>query len=123
MFGVMSTTIAKHPQSIAEIGALIGDSGRARMLDALMDGRSLTARELAAHAGIAPQTASGHLARMLDAGLLAMQQHGRHRYHRAASTEVARLLETMVNFVGSANGGGGADQSPRCGDAAGADLL
>ncbi len=66
---------------LAEIGALIGDPGRANMLDALMDGRALTARELAGVAGIAPQTASGHLSKLIEAGLIAMQQHGRHRYH------------------------------------------
>jgi len=74
-----------RPNALAEIGALIGDPGRASMLDALMDGRSLTARELAGQAGIAPQTASGHLARLLDAGLILMEPRGRHRYHRLAS--------------------------------------
>ena len=88
-----------RPNALAEIGSLIGDPGRASMLDALMDGRSLTARELAAHAGIAPQTASGHLARLLDAGLLAMEKQGRHHYHRLASPDVARLLETVAQFA------------------------
>jgi DNA-binding transcriptional ArsR family regulator len=84
---------------LAEIGALIGDPGRANMLDALMDGRALTARELAGAAGVAPQTASGHLSRLIDAGLIAMEQHGRHRYHRLASAEVAHLLETIAHFA------------------------
>ena len=88
-----------RPNALAEIGSLIGDPGRASMLDALMGGRSLTARELAAHAGIAPQTASGHLARLLGAGLLVMQRQGRHHYHRLASPEVARLLETVAQFA------------------------
>ena len=85
--------------ALAEIGSLIGDPGRASMLDALMGGRSLTAKELAMHAGIAPQTASGHLARLLGAGLLVMQRQGRHRYHRLASPEVARLLETVAQLA------------------------
>lgn len=84
---------------LAEIGALIGDPGRANMLDALMDGRALTARELAAAAGVAPQTASGHLSRLTEAGLIAMEQHGRHRYHRLASAEVANLLESIAYFA------------------------
>jgi len=88
-----------RPNALAEIGALIGDPGRASMLDALMDGRSLTARELAGQAGIAPQTASAHLARLLDAGLILMEQRGRHRYHRLASVDVARLLETVAQFA------------------------
>ena len=88
-----------RPNALAEIGALLGDPSRAAMLDALMDGRALTARELAVHAGVAPQTASGHLARLLEAGLLAVTQQGRHRYHRLASPEVARLLEHLGNFA------------------------
>ncbi len=94
-----------RPNALAEIGALIGDPGRASMLDALMDGRSLTARELAGQAGIAPQTASGHLARLLDAGLILMEPRGRHRYHRLASPDVARLLETVAQFASRPSSG------------------
>ena len=61
--------------------------------------RSLTARELAGYAGIAPQTASAHLGRLLDAGLLLMEQRGRHRYHRLASPDIAHLLETVAQFA------------------------
>lgn len=88
-----------RPNALAEIGSLIGDPGRASMLDALMGGQSLTVRELAGHAGIAPQTASGHLARMLDAGLLVMEKRGRHHYHRLASPDVARLLEAVAHLA------------------------
>src|SRR6201995_727762 len=91
---------------LAEIGALIGDPGRANMLDALMDGRALTARELAAAAGVAPQTASGHLSRVTEVGLIAMEQHGRHRYHRLASAEVANLLESIAYFAARPSDGG-----------------
>ena len=94
-----------RPNALAEIGALLGDPGRASMLDALMGGRSLTARELAGHAGIAPQTASGHLARLLDAGLLVMERQGRHHYHRLASPDVARLLETVAQFATRSSNG------------------
>ena len=59
------------------------------MLHALMDGRALTASELARVAGITPQTASSHLARLTVAGLLAVEKQGRHRYHRLASPAVA----------------------------------
>ncbi len=88
-----------RPNALAEIGSLIGDPGRASMLDALLGGRSLTARELAGHAGITPQTASGHLAKLLEAGLLVMEKQGRHHYHRLASPDVARLLETVAQFA------------------------
>jgi DNA-binding transcriptional ArsR family regulator len=84
---------------MAEIGALIGDPGRANMLDILMDGRALTARELADHAGVTPQTASGHLAKLRTAGLIVVDCQGRHRYHRLASAEVAHLLEGIAHFA------------------------
>ena len=69
----------------AEVAALAGDPTRAGMLRALLDGRALTASELARVAGITPQTASGHLTRMTAAGLLSVEKQGRHRYHRLAS--------------------------------------
>jgi DNA-binding transcriptional ArsR family regulator len=62
----------------AEVAALSGDPARASMLHALMDGRALTATELARAAGIAPQTASGHLHRMTAIGLLSVEKQGRH---------------------------------------------
>jgi len=59
--------------AFAEIAALAGDPARAVMLNALMDGRALTASELAGMAGITPQTASGHLSRLTTAGLLVIK--------------------------------------------------
>ena len=69
---------------------------RARMLHALMDGRALTASELARVAGITPQTASTHLARLCVAGLLEVEKQGRHRYHRLASPAVAQMMESIM---------------------------
>jgi len=82
--------------ALAETAALVGDPARANMLAALMDGRALTAAELARTASVAPQTASGHLARLTVAGLLAVERQGRHRYHRLASPGVARMLEGIM---------------------------
>ena len=82
--------------SMAEIASLAGDPARAGMLQALMDGRALTATELAHVAGVAPQTASGHLGQLTRAGLLAVERQGRHRYHRLATPAVARLLESLM---------------------------
>ena len=65
---------------LAGIANLMGDPARANMLHSLMDGRALTAKELAFLAGIAPQTASGHLAKLLQGGLLAVAVQGRPRY-------------------------------------------
>ena len=83
------------PPHFTEIAALAGDPARASMLMGLMDGRALTATELASIAGITPQTASGHLAKMVTAGLLALEKQGRHRYHRLASPLVAKMLESI----------------------------
>ena len=70
---------------IAEIAALVSDPARATMLTALLDGRALTASELAYAARITPQTASTHLAKLTEAGLLTALRDGRHRYFRLAS--------------------------------------
>jgi len=87
------------PNQIAEIGALVGEPARAAMLAALMDGRALTATELALLSRITPQTASSHLARLTSAGLLAMAKQGRHRYHRLATPAVARMLEGIMQIA------------------------
>jgi DNA-binding transcriptional ArsR family regulator len=83
----------------AEVAALAGDPARASMLHALMDGRALTASELARAAGVAPQTASGHLAKMTAAGLLVAHSQGRHRYHRLASPAVACMMESIMQVA------------------------
>ncbi len=83
----------------AEVASLAGDPARAGMLHALMDGRALTASELARVAGVTPQTASGHLAKMAAAGLLQVEKQGRHRYHRLASTAVARMMESIMQVA------------------------
>lgn len=82
--------------------ALVGDLARANMLMALMDGMAMTASELARVANITPQTASAHLARLTEAGLLAMEKQGRHRYHRLASPEVAKMLESIMTVAAGA---------------------
>jgi DNA-binding transcriptional ArsR family regulator len=85
--------------ALAETAALVGDPARASMLMTLMDGRALTASELARAAGVTPQTASGHLARLCTAGLLSIQRQGRHHYHRLASPSVAHMLETIMDVA------------------------
>ncbi len=84
---------------MAEIGALLGDPARANILAALTDGRALPAGELAAIAGVAPQTTSGHLARLTQANLLTVEQCGRHRYYRLASPLVGGMLESVMTVA------------------------
>ncbi|WP_457093688.1 ArsR/SmtB family transcription factor [Microvirga sp. P5_D2] len=82
--------------TLAEIAALIGDVARANILSALMDGRALTAGELAWHSGVGASTTSGHLAKLSEANLIALERQGRHRYYRLASPEVAQAIEALM---------------------------
>lgn len=81
---------------IAEIAALVGDPARATILTALLDGRAFTATELAYAARITPQTASTHLAKLTDGGLLTALRDGRHRYFRLASPKVVQMLDELM---------------------------
>lgn len=80
---------------LAPIGALIADPTRAAMLAELIDGHVLTAGELAARTGVTAQTASWHLSKLVEGGLLAVVSQGRHRYHRLAGPHVAEALEGL----------------------------
>ena len=86
---------ATAPINLSEIGKLIGDPARATMLSALMSGVALPAGELAKLAGVTPQTASTHLAKLLAGGLVKLFPSGRHRYFKIANAEVAQTLESL----------------------------
>ncbi|MDB5803297.1 MAG: bacterial regulatory, arsR family protein [Betaproteobacteria bacterium] len=86
---------------LAPLGAIIGDPARAAMLWTLMDGTAKPAGELAYVAGASAQSASQHLAKMIDAGLLLQEVQGRHRYYRIARPEVATALEALMAAVGT----------------------
>jgi DNA-binding transcriptional ArsR family regulator len=88
-----------NTNQIAYIAGLVGEPARTAMLMALMDGRALTARELADAGHITAQTASRHLALLVEAGLLRLERQGRHRYHRLASADVARVLEGLMQLA------------------------
>ena len=81
---------------IASVAALLADPRRCKVLFALDDGRALPASVLASEAGIAASTASGHLAKLVDGGLLTVSVHGRNRYYRLAGPHVGALLETLA---------------------------
>lgn len=84
---------------IAATAALIGDPARANILCALLDGTALTASELALEAGVTKQTASSHLGKLKDGGLLKIECQGRHRYYALADDDVAQLLETLTGVA------------------------
>jgi DNA-binding transcriptional ArsR family regulator len=89
----------KAGPDIAMVAALVGDPARANMLTALMTGRALTASELAQQAGITPQTASSHLARLEAGGLIEPEKQGRHRYYRLTGPDVAGVLEGLAGLA------------------------
>jgi len=89
----------KDGPNIVGIAALIGDHARAEVLTALMADRALTATELAGMAGVTKQTISAHLSKLVDAGLVAVESQGRHRYFRLADRDVAHLLESLMGVA------------------------
>jgi DNA-binding transcriptional ArsR family regulator len=89
----------KDGPNISRIASLVGDPARADVLTALMTDRALTATELAEIAGVTKQTMSAHLSKLLAAGLVAVDQQGRHRYFRLADHDVAGLLESLMGVA------------------------
>src|SRR4030095_3625882 len=81
---------------VAEIAARLAAPARATMVWALLDGRALTASELAGAARVTPQTASTHLAKLTKAGLLSVARHGPYRYFRFTSPKVTDMIDGIV---------------------------
>lgn len=92
----------KEGPDIAHIAALIGDPARANMLTALMSGKALTASELASEAGVTIQTASAHLKKLDQGGLLRPRKQGRHKYFSLADDQVAYVLESLMGLAAGA---------------------
>jgi DNA-binding transcriptional ArsR family regulator len=92
----------KAGPDIAMVAALVGDPARSNMLTALMTGRALTASELAHQAGVTPQTASSHLAKLEAGGLIEPEKQGRHRYYRLTGPDVAGVLEGLAGLAARA---------------------
>lgn len=84
---------------IARIASLVGDPARANMLTALMGGTALTASELALEAGVSLPTASSHLSKLMEGGLLTLASQGRHRYYGLAGTQVAGMIEAITGVA------------------------
>ena len=89
----------KEGPNIAHIAALIGDPARANMLTALMSGKALTVSELAEESGVTIQTASSHLSKLDEGGLLRPRKQGRHKYFSIASDDVAHVLEGLMGLA------------------------
>lgn len=85
--------------NVTGIASLIGDPTRTAILMALLDGRALPAGELARAARVSPQTASNHLGRLVEGGLLEAEAWGRHRYYRLSGPDVAKALESIASIA------------------------
>jgi DNA-binding transcriptional ArsR family regulator len=95
----MSTQAVSGDADVAAVAALIGDPTRAKVLMALLDGRSLAASVLAAEAGVSASTISEHLTRLVDAGLLSASREGRSRFFRISRPDVADALEAIARIA------------------------
>jgi DNA-binding transcriptional ArsR family regulator len=89
----------KAGPDIALIGSLLGDPARANMLTALFNADALSAGELAREAGVTPQTASAHLAKLADGGLVKVLRQGRHAYFSLHDEDVAHVLEGLMGLA------------------------
>lgn len=84
---------------LAAVGGLFGDPARAAMLVALSDGRALPAGELARRVSVSPATATTHLRRLVEGGLVQVTVQGRHRYHQLAGPQVSAVLEALAHVA------------------------
>src|ERR1700722_133974 len=115
----MTTTGTKHriaavgaANGVATVGELFGDPARAAILVALLGGRARTAGELALAGNVSAQSASGHLAKLTEGGLLVVRSQGRHRYYELANADVAHALEATGSLAAHrANGGANSSES------------
>ena len=86
-------------EQFGQMASLLGEPARARMLWTLLDGKALTATELALRAEVSPQSASMHLGKLVQAKWLSVEHQGRHRYYQLASREVAYAIEAIANLL------------------------
>jgi DNA-binding transcriptional ArsR family regulator len=85
--------------NFASVASLAGEPARAAMLSVLFDGRAMPAGELARAAGVAPATASAHLSKLVEGGLIRVRPQGRHRYYELARPEIAHALEALGSIA------------------------
>lgn len=99
--GSQTTDIERRDRDLAAVAVLIGDPARAAMLAALSTGMALPAGELARRASVSPATATAHLRRLVEGGLVKVRAQGRHRYHELAGPQVAAALEALAQIAPS----------------------
>jgi DNA-binding transcriptional ArsR family regulator len=85
--------------NLAAAAALLAEPARAELVLSTLSDGPLPASELAARAGIARSTASGHLRRLVDGGFLVVSERGRRRYYGPAGPAVAEAVETLSRIA------------------------
>lgn len=87
---------------LSVLARLVGDPARLKILAALLAAGELSAGELAAAAGVSRQTASSHLSKLQQGGLItrAYGSYGaRHRVFRLAGDAVGRAVAALVTLA------------------------
>ncbi|MDT7625924.1 MAG: hypothetical protein QOF99_6825 [Pseudonocardiales bacterium] len=97
-----NTAADPRDRDLAAVAVLFGDPARLAMLAALAGGRALPAGELARQAGVRPATATAHLRKLVDGGLVRVRVQGRHRYHELAGARVGAVLEALAQLAPAA---------------------
>jgi DNA-binding transcriptional ArsR family regulator len=92
--------VESEDAGVSAIAGAIAEPARTRMLYCLMDGHARTSTELAVVAGVSPSTASVHLARLVEQGLVTVLAQGKHRYHSLQGPAVAAALEALSVLAG-----------------------
>jgi DNA-binding transcriptional ArsR family regulator len=87
---------SRYEPRLARVAAMIADPARSRMLSYLLAGHYASAGELAAVGSVSASTASGHLAKLEQSGLICAEQRGRHRYFKLADADIAHALESLA---------------------------
>lgn len=102
--GFVEASDEQADAAVSRLASAIGEPARTRMLYSLVDGRARTSTELAMAAGVTPSTASVHLNRLLEEGLVVVHPQGKHRYYRLSGQRVARVLEGLAVLAGGSPG-------------------
>ncbi|NPC93009.1 helix-turn-helix transcriptional regulator [Bacillus sp. WMMC1349] len=82
--------------NVSEVALFIRSKSRAQILTYLLDGKAYPTSELAHVAKIKPKTATYHLSKMKEEGILSIEKHGKHSYYRLSNSEISQILESLL---------------------------
>jgi DNA-binding transcriptional ArsR family regulator len=84
---------------MAFIAARLADRSRMAMVVSLMDGQARTSTDLGLAVNVSAPSASMHLAKLVQAGILIATENGRNKYYRIASPAIAHAVEAIAAAV------------------------